>query len=45
MNALYTMLVEACAAGNDDVGADWVRRRLAAGLPLESWELGTRSAA
>jgi Condensation domain len=45
MNALWTMLVEACAAGNDAVDAAWVRRRLTAGLPLESWESDTLPAA
>lgn len=45
MNALYTLLVEACAGENFAVGADWVRRRLASGLPLRSWEYGSRPAA
>lgn len=37
MNALWTMLVEGCAAGNDDMDAGWVRRRLASDLPLQTW--------
>jgi Condensation domain len=45
MNALYTLLLEACAEGNDAADAAWVQRRLASGLPLSSWEYGTRPAA
>jgi hypothetical protein len=45
MNALWTLLVEACASGDFGVDAGWVRRRLARGLPLQSWELGSRPAA
>jgi Condensation domain len=45
MNALWTLLVEACAAGNDAADAAWVQRRLAGGLPLDSWEHGSRPAA